>query len=116
LSISERSNYQEGQGHALNASLGAHAAGCGRPHARRLEHQEGVSWTYRKFNGFDPIADWLGLEGRCLEIEQRPGSQHSQEGFIPFLLRAIHKSRHLTKAPLLVRLDSAHDAIATLFP
>jgi hypothetical protein len=76
--------------------------------------KEGVSWTYRKFNGFAPIAAWLGLEGWCLEIEQRPGSQHSQEGFIPFLLRAIHKSRQLTKAPLLVRLDSAHDAIATL--
>lgn len=76
--------------------------------------KEGVSWTYRKFNGFAPIAAWLGLEGWCLEIEQRPGSQHSQEGFIPFLLRAIHKSRQLTNAPLLVRLDSAHDAIATL--
>jgi len=76
--------------------------------------KEGVSWTYRKFNGFAPIAAWLGLEGWCLEIEQRPGSQHSQEGFIPFLLRAIHKSRQLTKAPLLARLDSAHDAIATL--
>jgi hypothetical protein len=76
--------------------------------------KEGVSWTYRKFNGFAPIAAWLGLEGWCLEIEQRPGSQHSQEGFIPFLLRAIYKSRQLTKAPLLVRLDSAHDAIATL--
>lgn len=76
--------------------------------------KEGVSWTYRKFNGFAPIAAWLGLEGWCLEIEQRPGSQHSQEGFIPFLLRAIHKSRQLTKAPLLVRLDSAHDALTTL--
>ena len=76
--------------------------------------KEGVSWTYCKFNGFAPIAAWLGLEGWCLEIEQRPGSQHSQEGFIPFLLRAIDKSRQLTKAPLLVRLDSAHDAIATL--
>jgi hypothetical protein len=76
--------------------------------------KEGVSWTYGKFNGFAPIAAWLGLEGWCLEIEQRPGSQHSQEGFIPFLLRVIDKSRQLTKAPLLVRLDSAHDAIATL--
>ncbi len=76
--------------------------------------KEGVSYTYRKYNGFAPIAAWLGLEGWCLEIEQRPGSQHSQEGFIPFLLRTIHKSRQLTKYPLLVRLDSAHDAINTL--
>ena len=76
--------------------------------------KEGVSWTYRKFHGFAPIAAWLGLEGWCLEIEQRPGSQHAQEGFVPFLLRAIDKSRQLTEAPLLVRLDSAHDAIMTL--
>ena len=76
--------------------------------------KEGVSYTYRKFYGFAPIAAWLGLEGWCLEIEQRPGSQHSQEGFIPVLLRAIYKSRQVTNAPLLVRLDSAHDAIATL--
>lgn len=76
--------------------------------------KEGVSWTYRKFHGFAPIAAWLGLEGWCLEIEQRSGSQHAQEGFIPFLLRVLHKSRQLTDAPLLVRLDSAHDAIATL--
>lgn len=76
--------------------------------------KEGVSWTYRKYDGFAPIAAWLGLEGWCLEIEQRPGSQHAQEGFVPFLLRAINKSRQLTEAPLLVRLDSAHDAIRTL--
>lgn len=74
----------------------------------------GVSWTYRKFHGFAPIAAWLGLEGRCLKIEQRPGSQHAQEEFIPFLLRAIHKSRQLAEIPLLARLDSAHDAIMTL--
>lgn len=30
------------------------------------------------------------------------------------MLRAIRKSRELTESPLLVRLDSAHDAIATL--
>lgn len=76
--------------------------------------KEGVSYTYRGYNGYAPIAAWLGLEGWCLEIEQRPGSQHSQEGFIPFLLRAIRKSRELTEAPLLVRLDSAHDALTTL--
>lgn len=76
--------------------------------------KEGVSYTYRGFCGYAPIAAWLGLEGWCLEIEQRPGSQHAQEGFIPFLRRSIRKSRELTDAPLLVRLDSAHDAIATL--
>jgi hypothetical protein len=54
------------------------------------------------------------LEGWCLEIEQRHRSQHAQEGFIPLLLRALRKSRQLTDAPLLVRLDGAHDALTTL--
>ncbi len=76
--------------------------------------KEGVSYTYRGFNGYAPLGVWLGQEGWCLEIEQRPGSQHAQEGFIPLLLRALHKARQLTDAPLLVRLDSAHDALATL--
>lgn len=76
--------------------------------------KEGVSYTYRGFNGYAPLGVWLGIEGWCLEIEQRPGSQHSQEGFVPLLLRAIRKARELTAAPLLVRLDSAHDALATM--
>lgn len=76
--------------------------------------KEGVSYTYRGFNGYAPFGVWLGLEGWCLEIEQRPGSQHAQEGFIPLLLRAIRKARQLTDSPLLVRLDSAHDALVTL--
>ena len=76
--------------------------------------KEGVSYTYRGYNGYAPLGVWLGLEGWCLEIEQRPGSQHAQEGFIPLLLRALRKSRQFTDAPLLVRLDGAHDALTTL--
>ena len=76
--------------------------------------KEGVSYTYRGFNGYAPLGAWLGIEGWCLEIEQRPGSQHAQTGFIPLLLRTIYKARQLTRVPLLVRLDSAHDALDTL--
>ena len=43
----------------------------------------------------------------------REGSQHSQEGFIPFINRVIEKARSLTSRKLLVRLDSAHDALDT---
>ena len=60
-----------------------------------------------------PIAAYLGMEGWCLEVELRPGSQHSQEGFIPFMKRVLSRARVLTKKKLLVRLDSAHDAIET---
>lgn len=75
--------------------------------------KEGVSRTYHNTDGYAPIAAYLGLEGWCLEVELRPGSQHSQQGFIPYLNRVIDRARTLTKKKLLVRLDSAHDALET---
>ncbi|PIE57653.1 MAG: hypothetical protein CSA33_07335 [Desulfobulbus propionicus] len=50
------------------------------------------------------------------EGELRPGNQHRQKGFIPFMERVLKKARILTMKKLLVRLDSAHDAIATRIP
>lgn len=75
--------------------------------------KEGVSRTYHDYNGYAPIAAYLGLEGWCLEVELRPGSQHSQEGFVPYLHRVIDRARTITTKKLLVRLDSAHDALET---
>jgi hypothetical protein len=75
--------------------------------------KEGVSRTYHGTDGYAPIAAYLGLEGWCMEVELRPGSQHSQEGFIPYLNRVIDRARTLTIKKLLVRLDSAHDALET---
>ncbi|TBV81086.1 MAG: hypothetical protein EYX74_04690 [Desulfobulbaceae bacterium] len=49
-----------------------------------------------------------------LGLELRPGSQHSQNDFLPFLDQVIGRARELISKPLLVRLDSAHDAIDTL--
>lgn len=77
--------------------------------------KEGASYTYMGFNGFSPVAAYLGLEGWIMEIEMRYGSQHSQCDFIPYLLRVLHKALDLTAAPILVRLDCAHDAADTLF-
>ncbi len=74
---------------------------------------KGVSRTYHNYNGYAPIASYLGLEGWRLEVELRPGSQHSQEGFVPYLNRVIDRARTLTAKKLLVRLDSAHDALET---
>ncbi|MFA5810009.1 MAG: IS1380 family transposase, partial [Thermoleophilia bacterium] len=64
-------------------------------------------------DGYAPIAAYLGREGWCLELELREGKQHSQENFIPFLSRVLHSARRLTQDPVLVRLDSAHDALDT---
>ncbi len=76
--------------------------------------KEGVSRTYQGFDGYAPIAAYLGQEGWCVGIELRRGREHSQEGFIPFLKKAIDNARKLTTKPLLVRLDSTHDPIDTL--
>jgi hypothetical protein len=75
--------------------------------------KEGVSRIYDGRDGYAPIAAYLGTEGWCLELELREGSQHSQEGFIPFIKRVIQKARSLTSRKLLIRLDSAHDALDT---
>ncbi|MGA2027242.1 MAG: IS1380 family transposase [Syntrophobacteraceae bacterium] len=75
--------------------------------------KEGVSRIYNGEDGYAPMAAYLGTEGWCLELELRQGSQHSQEGFIPFIGRVIEKARSLTSRKLLVRLDSAHDALDT---
>lgn len=73
--------------------------------------KEHVSRTYKGHDGYAPIAAYLGLEGWCMEVELRPGSQHSQKEFPAFLQRVINKARILTGKKLLVRLDSAHDAV-----
>jgi len=54
--------------------------------------KEGVCRIYNGEDGYAPIAAYLGKEGWCLEFELREGSQHSQDGFIPFLDRIIEKA------------------------
>lgn len=73
--------------------------------------KEHVSYTYKGYSGYAPIAAYIGLEGWCLDAELRPGSQHCQEGFPEFMERVLAKARVLTSKKLLVRLDSGHDAI-----
>lgn len=72
--------------------------------------KEGVSYTYKGFNGYAPLAAYLGLEGWCLACELRPGSQHGQSEFIHYLERVVPRAKALTSHRLLARLDSGHDA------
>jgi len=76
--------------------------------------KEGVSRTYKNYDGYAPMAAYLGMEGWCLEVELRPGSQHSQKGFVDFIKRVLSGAKELTKQPLLVRADSGNDAQETL--
>ena len=72
--------------------------------------KEGVGYTYKGFNGYAPLAAYLGLEGWCLACELRPGSQHGQNEFIHFLERVVPRAKALALYRLLARLDSGHDA------
>jgi hypothetical protein len=72
--------------------------------------KEGVSYTYKGFNGYAPLAAYLGAEGWCLACELRPGSQHGQKEFIHFLERVLPRAKRLALHKLLARLDSGHDA------
>ena len=53
--------------------------------------KEGSQYTYKKFFGFAPIMAYLGQEGWCMGAELRPGSQHSQNDFLPFLNSVLHR-------------------------
>ncbi|MGI9277145.1 MAG: IS1380 family transposase [Endozoicomonas sp.] len=72
--------------------------------------KEGVAYTYKGHDGYAPIAAYLGQEGWSLGCDLRIGSQHSQKEFLPFLGQVIQRARRITRKPLLLRLDSGHDA------
>ncbi|VAW85352.1 Mobile element protein, partial [hydrothermal vent metagenome] len=73
--------------------------------------KEGVSRTYKGHDGYAPLAAYLGEEGWCIACELREGKQHGQKEFIHTLERVIPRARSLTSLPLLMRLDSGHDAL-----
>jgi len=74
--------------------------------------KECVSRTYRNFDGYLAIPVYLANEGWLIECPLLPGSQHPQKAFTPLLQRALAKIRQITKDKLLLRADSAHDAVA----
>ena len=77
--------------------------------------KEGVSYTYKGFDGYAPLAAYLGEEGWCIACELRSGSQHSQKEFIHFLERVVPRAKALALHRLLARLDSGHDAVVNRF-
>lgn len=72
--------------------------------------KEGVSYTYKGFNGYSPIFAYLGEEGYQLNMEFREGSDHCQKNTDVFLSDTILYAKQLTTEPLLLRLDSGNDS------
>jgi len=77
--------------------------------------KEGVSRTYRKFDGFHPIFAYAGKEGYMLDCELRPGSQHCQNGTVAFIEGFMGRLRSIQPSGrLLFRMDAGNDAFETL--
>ena len=72
--------------------------------------KEGVSRTYAGFDGYAPIAAYLGAEGWCLGLELRCGTHHSATETKYTLQRVVPRASALTAAPILVRMDSGFDS------
>ena len=73
--------------------------------------KEGVSRTYKGFDGYAPMMAYIGTEGYAINFELREGKQHCQKGTAEFLQETIKLCHKLTDKPLLIRLDSGNDSI-----
>lgn len=76
--------------------------------------KEGVSRTYKGYDGYAPIVAYIGIEGYMLNIELREGKQHCQKGTPDFLRESLEYAHRMTSKPLLIRMDSGNDAIENL--
>ena len=74
--------------------------------------KQGVSRTYKGFDGHAPMMAYIGTGDYAVNFELREGKQHCQNG--EFLLETINLCKKLTDKPLLVRLDSGNDSIDNL--
>jgi len=74
-------------------------------------HKEGVSRTYKGFDGYAPIMAYIGIEGYGCNFELREGSQHCQKDTPEFLKETLSAAKQMTDKPLLVRMDSGNDAV-----
>jgi len=59
------------------------------PFDNSFTKKEGVSRTYKGYDGYAPIFAYLGKEGYVVHTELRTGSTHSQKGTPEFLKQAI---------------------------
>lgn len=72
--------------------------------------KEGVSRTYKGYEGYAPIMAYIGTEGFLVNTELREGKQHCQKGTPAFLKETLRYSHEMTSNPLLIRMDSGNDA------
>jgi hypothetical protein len=76
--------------------------------------KEGISRTYKGYDGYAPIMAYIGTEGFLVNCELREGKQHCQKNTPEFLKETLELCHQLTDAPLLIRLDAGNDAAENL--
>lgn len=76
--------------------------------------KEGVSRTYKGYDGYSPMMAYIGTEGYLVNCELREGKQHCQKDTPEFLLETLELCHQLTDEPLLIRLDAGNDAAENL--
>lgn len=73
--------------------------------------KQGVSFTYKKHDGYAPMFAYIGTEGYMLDCELRPGRQHCQSGTPDSIRRSVATLKKLgLEGRCLFRLDSGNDA------
>ena len=72
--------------------------------------KEGVSRTYKGYDGYAPMMAYIGTEGFMINTELRIGKQHSQSHTPEFLKETLAMAHQITDQQLLIRLDSGNDA------
>ena len=80
------------------------------PYDESKSHKEGVSRTYKGFDGYAPMDAHIGIEGHFINTDFRVGKQHSQNGTPAFLIETIDICNRLTDRTLLFRMDSGNDS------
>lgn len=72
--------------------------------------KEGVSCTYKLFDGYAPMMAYLGNEGYQINSEFREGKQHCQNGTPEFLKGVISRAKSVLPqdSRILIRLDGGN--------
>jgi hypothetical protein len=84
------------------------------PFDNSKSQKEGVSRTYKGYDGYAPIMAYIGTEGFMANCELREGKQHCQKGTPVFLRETLSLCHRLTDKPLLIRMDAGNDAADNL--
>ena len=74
--------------------------------------KEGVSWTYKKHDGYSPNFAYAGIEGYMVGTELRPGKQHCQKDTPEFIRETMSVVDEACgdECNKLFRLDSGNDS------